>query len=73
VLTGNIAVAIGLHAGWVIVLRMLQEATTSGQAPGFAFWVGRFDGLLGFWLVPWGLGIAAALWVTRSRWVASAR
>jgi uncharacterized protein len=73
VLTGNIAVAIGLHAGWVIVLRMLQEATTSGQAPGYAFWVGRFDGLLGFWLLPWGLCIAAALWATRSKWVPSAR
>jgi hypothetical protein len=72
VLTGNIAVAIGLHAGWVIVLRMLQEATTSGQAPAYAFWVGHFDGLLGFWLLPWGLCIAAALWATRSRWVPSA-
>jgi membrane protease YdiL (CAAX protease family) len=73
VLTGNIAVAIGLHAGWVIVLRMLQEATTSGQAPDYAFWVGRFDGLLGFWLLPWGLCIAAALWATRAKWVPSAR
>ena len=62
VLTGNIAVAIGLHAGWVIVLRMLQEATGSGTAPAYAFWVGRFDGLLGYWLLPWGLMIAAALW-----------
>ena len=68
VLTGNIAVAIGLHAGWVVVLRMLQEATTSGQAPSYSFWVGRFDGLLGFWLLPWGLAIAAALWATRARW-----
>ena len=34
VLTGNIAVAIGLHAGWVIVLRMLQEATSSGSGAG---------------------------------------
>jgi membrane protease YdiL (CAAX protease family) len=68
VLTGNIAVAIGLHAGWVLVLRMLQEATGSGDAPGYSLWVGRFDGLLGLWLLPWGLSIAAALWFTRTRW-----
>jgi uncharacterized protein len=73
VLTGNIAVAIGLHAGWVLVLRMLQEATTGGTASAYSFWVGKFDGLLGFWLVPWGLIIAAALWCTRARWVPAAR
>jgi membrane protease YdiL (CAAX protease family) len=73
VLTGNIAVAIGLHAGWVVVLRMLQEGTTSGAAPQYAFWVGRFDGLLGYWLVPWGICIAIALWLTRAQWVPRAR
>jgi membrane protease YdiL (CAAX protease family) len=73
VLTGNIAVAIGLHAGWVVVLRMLQEGTTSGAAPAYSFWVGRFDGLLGYWLVPWGICIAAALWLTRASWVPAAR
>jgi CAAX protease family protein len=73
VLTGNIAVAIGLHAGWVIVLRMLQEATMSGSSPAYSAWVGRFDGLLGYWLLPWGAALAAALWVTRARWVPPAR
>jgi len=73
VLTGNIAVAIGLHAGWVVVLRMLQEATTSGAAPAYAFWVGKFDGLLGYWLAPWGICIALALWFTRAGWVPQAR
>jgi uncharacterized protein len=72
-LTGNIAVAIGLHAGWVVVLRMLQESTGSGSSPAYAAWVGRFDGLLGYWLLPWGIGIAAALWLTRSSWVPYAR
>jgi uncharacterized protein len=73
VLTGNIAVAIGLHAGWVVVLRMLQEATASGSAPAYSFWVGRFDGLLGYWLLPWAGCIAAALWFTRAYWAPLAR
>ncbi len=68
-LTGNIAVAIGLHAGWVVVLRMLQQATTSGTSPAYSAWVGHFDGLLGYWLLPWGIAIAAALWLTRASWV----
>jgi membrane protease YdiL (CAAX protease family) len=68
-LTGNIAVAIGLHAGWVVVLRMLQQSTTSGDSPAYSAWVGRFDGLLGYWLLPWGCAIAAALWFTRAAWV----
>jgi membrane protease YdiL (CAAX protease family) len=73
VLTGNIAVAIGLHAGWVLVLRMLQEGTESGAAPLYSFWVGRFDGLLGYWLLPWGVCIAITLILTRARWLPQAR
>jgi uncharacterized protein len=69
VLTGNIAVAIGLHAGWVVVLRMLQEATGSASSPRYSFWVGHFDGLLGYWMVPWGLAIGAALWFMRASWI----
>jgi membrane protease YdiL (CAAX protease family) len=69
VLTGNIAVAIGLHGGWVVVLRMLQEATEPGTGTRYAAWVGRFDGLLGYWLLPWAAAIALALWLTRRVWV----
>ena len=72
-LTGNIAVAIGLHAGWVVVLRMLQEATVSAPSPAYSAWVGRFDGLLGYWLLPWGVAIAAALWTLRAYWVPYAK
>jgi membrane protease YdiL (CAAX protease family) len=67
VLTGNIAAAVGLHAGWVVVLRLLQEATGSGSV--HSAWVGRFDGLLGFWVLPWAAVIALLLWSTRRLWV----
>jgi membrane protease YdiL (CAAX protease family) len=68
VLTGNIAVAIGLHAGWVVVLRMLQQSTMAGGAGAYSAWVGEFDGLLGYWMLPWGIAIAAALWLGRAHW-----
>ena len=69
VLTGNIAAAIGLHAGWVVVLRMLQQSTGGGGATAYSAWVGAFDGLLGYWMLPWGIAIAAALWLWRASWV----
>lgn len=72
VLTGNIAVAIGLHAGWVVVLRVLQESTVRTAAAQNSAWVGTFDGLLGYWLLPWGAAIALGLWLSRSRWAPAA-
>jgi len=72
VLTGNIAVAIGLHAGWVVVLRILQLCTVRGGATQYSAWVGRFDGLVGDWLLPWAAALGLALWYWRSAWVPSA-
>jgi uncharacterized protein len=69
VLTGNIATALGLHAGWVVILRMLQEATAPGPAAPGSVWLGKFDGLLGYWVVPWSAAIGLALWLTRRAWV----
>lgn len=72
ILTGNIAVAIGLHAGWVVVLRMLQEATIGTAQAQRSVWVSHFDGLLGLWMLPWAAAIAAMLWLTHARWVPQA-
>ncbi len=69
VLTGNIAAAVGLHAGWVVVLRVLQLSTAPGDAAANSAWVGRFDGLLGYWLLPWAAAIGLALWSMRRAWV----
>jgi hypothetical protein len=48
---------------------MLQLSTAAGNSPGYSGWVGHFDGLLGYWLLPWGLAIGAALWLARPAWV----
>jgi membrane protease YdiL (CAAX protease family) len=69
VLTGNIAAAVGLHAGWVVVLRILQESTGRGNGVAYSAWVGRFDGLLGYWLLPWAAAIGLGLWQWRRTWV----
>ena len=71
--TGNIAAALGLHAGWVLILRMLQLATVPGTGGSYAAWVGRFDGLLGYWLLPWAAALMLALALCRSVWVPYAR
>jgi uncharacterized protein len=68
ILTGNIAAAIGLHAGWVVVLRILQESTARGAGSAYAAWLGRFDGLVGYWMLPWAAVIALVLWLTRAAW-----
>jgi len=68
VLTGNIAAVVGLHAGWVVVLRMLMESTGRGTGGAYSAWVGRFDGLVGYWLLPWAATIGMALWHWRSAW-----
>jgi hypothetical protein len=73
VLTGNIAVAIGLHAGWVIVLRIMQQVTVRTPSSDYGVWLGAFDGLVGYWMLPWSAVLAAVLWTTRARWVPAAR
>jgi membrane protease YdiL (CAAX protease family) len=73
VLTGNIAVAIGLHAGWVVVLRIVQQCTIRTGDQTYGIWLGAFDGLVGFWMLPWSIALAAVLWLTRRRWVPAAR
>lgn len=68
VLSGNIAAAIGLHAGWVIVLRIMQQTTVRSASSDYAVWLGAFDGLVGLWMLPWAAAIGLGLWLTRARW-----
>jgi hypothetical protein len=65
-------VAIGLHAGWVVLLRIMQQATVRTTSNDYGAWLGAFDGLVGYWMLPWSAVLAFALWGTRRLWVPAA-
>jgi CAAX protease family protein len=73
VLSGNVAAAVGLHAGWVVVLRIMQQTTVRSASSDYAVWLGRFDGLVGLWMLPWAAAIGLGIWLTRAYWAAPAR
>ncbi len=73
VLSGNIAAAIGLHAGWVVVLSIMQQSTVRSGSSDYAVWLGSFDGLVGLWMLPWSAAIGLGLWLTRGSWAAHPR
>ncbi len=47
--TGRIAECIGLHAGWVVVIKLTRTGTVLNPHSGWSILVGDYDGVLG-WL-----------------------
>jgi len=62
--TGNIALAIGLHAGWVVVIKLGKTATELQPDAPLAFLVGSYDGVIGWLAVAW-ISLLAWLWANR--------
>lgn len=56
--TGNIALAIGLHAGWVLVIKLAKTATDLQPDAPLAFLVGSYDGIIGWLAMGWILLLA---------------
>lgn len=46
--TGNIAYCIGLHAGFVFVIKVVRKFTYVDGGSDFAFLVGNYDGMIGY-------------------------
>ena len=46
---GNIAQCIGIHAGWVMVIKTTKDVTDSNKLGEYAYLVGSYDGIVG-WL-----------------------
>ena len=57
--TGAIAACIGLHAGWVCVIKATKDLTLGDAHSAKSFLVGTFDGYTGWLVAGWGLLLVA--------------
>lgn len=65
--TGNIVWAIGIHAGWVMIIKLINYLTDPTLVDGQASaWLGRYDYITGWMATLWLAAIAALYW-TRTR------
>ncbi|MBN2490199.1 MAG: CPBP family intramembrane metalloprotease [Planctomycetes bacterium] len=60
--SGNIALAIGLHAGWIAVIKTGKYVTMLQTEAPLAFLVDRYDGIIGWLAAGW---IALFAWLYR--------
>ena len=65
--TGSLFLAIGAHAGWVMVIRMAKAATGTDHGSPWIWTIGDYDNVTG-WLACLVIGAAAALY-----WLLTAR
>ncbi len=57
--TGNIAYCIGLHAGWVFVIKLTKKFTSNNHDSDWAFLTGSYDGITGYLAALWLLLLIA--------------
>lgn len=68
--TGSIALATGLHAGWVWMMRTTVGATAADDASPYAWLISRSDGYTGWLVLAWTLAISVAVVAMRRRFTA---
>lgn len=65
--TGSIGAGIGLHMGWVCVIKATAKVTHQDPAAPWSFLVSNFDGFTGWLVAGWSCAILLALCLARSR------
>ncbi len=65
--TVRIAECIGIHAGWVMVVKMLRQTTYPNAEASWSFMIGSYDGVV--WLLAglWFSTLAIAYFVRYGR------
>lgn len=56
--TGNIAYCIGLHAGWVLIIKLTKEFTYRNGTADWAILTGSYDGVIGYLAAAWIAALA---------------
>jgi len=64
--TGNVCWVIGIHAGWVLVIKLTKPLTDTATSEGLSPWIGHYDQVTG-WLAAIWLALVAGLYWYRSR------
>ena len=65
--TGRIAECIGIHAGWVIVVKILRQTTYPNSEASWSFMIGDYDGVIGILAGLWFSSLAIAYYVRYGR------
>jgi membrane protease YdiL (CAAX protease family) len=65
--TGRIAECIGIHAGWVMVVKILRHTTYPNSAASGSFMIGDYDGVIGILAGLWFSSLAIAYYVCYGR------
>jgi len=58
--TGSVAVCIGIHAGWVIVIKLTKAGTRLDHDSEWAWLAGNYDGFIGYLGATWLLVLVIA-------------
>ena len=65
--TGRIAECIGIHAGWVMVVKMLRQTTYPNAEASWSFMIGSYDGVVGLLAGLWFSTLAIAYFIRYGR------
>lgn len=61
--TGHIGWCIGVHAGWIVVIRLLTSYTQANPNASFGWLIGSYDGVIGWLAVTWLALVTPIYWV----------
>lgn len=65
--TGGIAASIGLHAGWVLIIKLAKDITQPDESAAFSFIVGDYDNITGYLALVLITAVAAAYYLLAMR------